>query len=346
VIPGPSSWPQTPRPAWRRWRWGAAALAAALFGGLVAATLVPVSPGSHARQRVVVPSGAGALGVGQALAGAGVVRSGLLFALLAEALGSAHRLEAGTYLLGPGESPVALVRQVANGDVAVHVLTIVPGMTVAQAAAAMQAARLFPARQFLAYATGASPPPDFAERPGVKDPLEGFLAPATYRVPIGATVAQVAALLRAQFERAFTAADRARARRLGLSPLAVLTLASIVEREASGPATAPRVAAVFLNRLRRHMPLQSDATVLYALGGGSRLTAADLRVRSPYNTYRVTGLPPGPICNPGPESIAAVLHAAHTGDLYFATLPDGRMVFSRTYAGQQRALRRATDAAG
>lgn len=299
----------------------------------------PVSPGSHQRERVVIPSGAGTVGVGRLLARRDLIRSAPYFDAMAFFSGASTRLEAGTYLLGPGMHPSGIIGRLVAGDTATVRVTVIPGSTVTEVAASLARARLFPARAFLAYAAVAKPPPGYADPSGVRDPLEGFLYPDTYRIPLGSTPAQVAAMMEAAFEAAVPPADQKLAAREGLSPLEALTLASIVEREARFASERATIAGVFMNRLKDHMPLQSDATVMYAarVPPGGPLTAKDLQVKSPYNTYRVRGLPPGPIANPSGASIVAALHPARVPYLFFYGLPDGRHVFSRTYAGQLRA---------
>lgn len=315
-------------------------MAAALFIGGIASILLPVAPGKAERLRVVVPTGAGTLGVAKVLAKAGVVRTALGFAVLAEITGGARHLEAGTYLLSPGSSPLAVVRTLVRGAVAVRTFTVVPGQSLEEAAAAMQAAGLFPAAKFVQSSRHAALPHGFGPVGPVRDRLEGFLPPATYRVPLGSNVAQVTAILRDQFNRFFTTSDARAAKKQGLTPRGALTLASIVEREAATTADRRQVARVFLNRLRIGMPLQSDATVLYAVGR-SKLNTRDFASPSPFNTYTHVGLPPGPICAVSEQSLAAVLHPAKNGDYYFITLPDGKMVFSSTLSGQEAALARA-----
>jgi UPF0755 protein len=126
-----------------------------------------------------------------------------------------------------------------------------------------------------------------------------------------------------------------------LSPLATVTLASIVERETASPAERPLVAAVFLNRLRLGMPLQADPTVIYGIAGfDGDLRRPDLKSANPYNTYVIRGLPPGPIANPGREALAAVLAPAPADFLYFVARRDGTHQFSRTLAEHNRAVQR------
>jgi UPF0755 protein len=177
-----------------------------------------------------------------------------------------------------------------------------------------------------------------APPPGLREPLEGYLLPDTYLIPYDATPRDVVR----QMLRAFAAvwdstADR-RAAELGLSRHQVLTLASIVEGEARFGEERPTIAGVYLNRVRRRMPLQADPTVIYALDLDRRPTRVlyrHLEVRSPYNTYLVPGLPPGPIGNPGRGTIAATLAPERHDFLYFVARPDGYHMFSRT--GSQHA---------
>lgn len=299
----------------------------------------PVLPGSHRQILFVLPPGTGTLGVGQELAAHGLVRSPFYFDVLGFISGGSTHLEAGTYLLGPGMSPSAMLRRLVSGQTATVTVTVIPGSTVTAVAAALARSRLFSAQAFLAYAHKAAPPVGFQEPRDVRDPLEGFLFPDTYKIPLGSTPAQVVSMMETAFQAAFPKADQKVAAREGLSPLQVLTLASIVEREAKFESERPTIAGVFRNRLNDHMPLQSDATVIYAarIPAGGTLTPEDLRVKSPYNTYAFRGLPPGPIANPGRASIEAALHPGHVPFLFFYGLPDGRQIFSRTYAEQLRA---------
>lgn len=318
-------------------------LAVAVWG--IWSQAAPVRPEANAvRPLVIIPAGVGLGGVANVLRARGLIRSVAFFEAYALATGDSRRLEAGTYRLSPAMSTPAIVRALATGQTAAVTFTVVPGMTVAQVAERAAALGLGTASAFLAYARTASPPPGFLPGGGVRDPLEGYLYPDTYRIGVGASPAEVVAPMLAAFGRAFGAQARAAARKEGLTPTGAVTLASIVEREASRASVRREVAGVFLNRLRLGMPLGSDATVYYAakVAPGGALTAADLDVPSPYNTYRRRGLPPGPIDNPSGGALAAVLHPAHTPYLYFFARPDGTYVFSRTYAGQLAAERKAT----
>jgi UPF0755 protein len=173
---------------------------------------------------------------------------------------------------------------------------------------------------------------------------EGSVLPQTYDYERGTERSVLAARAREAMAKVLQAGWEGRVPNLPLaSPQDALTLASIVERETAMPEERAHVAAVYLNRLRQRMRLDADPTVIYAVSGGAGvldrpLSKADLRRDDPYNTYRVTGLPPGPICSPGRESIEAVLHPAESEDLYFVADGSGGHVFSRDYAQHDAAV--------
>lgn len=273
------------------------------------------------------------------LQSAGVIRSSLYFRLTAELTGQAKDVQAGTYLLSGGDTAQAILTKFVEGQVAVRKLTIPEGFTVSDIAMRLQSEGIVSVKSFIAVATTFANPflPSWAK---VRYRLEGYAFPSTYELPYGATPMQVADTLFAQWERQFTPAMRQLAHSERLTTNEVLTIASMVEKEAKVPGERPKIAAVFLNRLKLHMPMQSDPTVGYAMRRHlTAVTLKDERFSSPYNTYYVRGLPPGPICNPGLPSILAVLHPAKVPYLYFYGLPNGTHIFSRTYAEQLAAER-------
>lgn len=330
-------------------RWVAVAAGVAVLLGAAAWEIRGFFPKGPGRPRwVVVSPGMSAAAVGKRLEQEGLVVSGWAFALTCQVLGESRRLQAGAYRLSPAMSPAAIAERLARGETSTLRLLVPPGARVAQVAAAAAAEGLASRRQLLALARSGRigvplPPPG----PGVRYRLEGYLGPATYSFPPHVGARRLWATLVRTFDaRVLTPRVRAALRRRGVSVREAVTLASLVEEEACLPADRRLVAAVFWNRLRRGMPLQSDATVRYALGRpASTLTVRSLRVPSPYNTYLHRGLPPGPIASPSRESLLAVLHPAKVPYLYFTARPDGSLVFSRTYAGQLRAQRRAWPAA-
>lgn len=285
--------------------------------------------------------------IGQALLRQGFIRSAWYFHWLVRVAGVGGRLEAGVYLLSPAESTQTILATLTGSDTALRRVVVPEGFTVHGIADRLARMHIVSAAAFLAAArTFANPylPP----RAPVRYRVEGFLFPGVYLLPRGVSAEDVIRLMFATFQRQVTPSLRRLARREGLSVDAWVTLASIVERETKLARERPIVAAVFWNRLRLHMPLQSDATVLYALRG-RRLTPRDLWVASPYNTYRHVGLPPGPIANPGRAALLAVLQPAHVGYLYFVGRPDGSHIFSNTYAQQlaaEAAISRTSDQVG
>jgi UPF0755 protein len=178
----------------------------------------------------------------------------------------------------------------------------------------------------------------------VRTIAEGSVLPQTYDYEYGAARSAIVARAQAAMDKDLTAAWADRAPGLPLSsPRDALILASIVERETAKPEERPHVAAVYLNRLRLGMRLQADPTVIYLASNGAGvldhpITRSELTREDPFNTYRSAGLPPAPICSPGPESLHAVLHPAPSDDLYFVADGTGGHVFSRTYEAHDTAV--------
>lgn len=283
------------------------------------------APGPLAEARnFFVPRG-GSHAIGLALAEAGVVDDARAFALAAWVTRGEGRLRAAEFAFPAGAS----LEQVL--EVLRHARPVQRRLTIAEGLGARQVAAL------LEHAEGLTGPvPSFAE---------GSLLPETYAYQWGET--RSAVLARAQNAMAVTLAELwpQRAPDLPLAtPAEAVVLASIVERETGLAEERPRVAAVFVNRLRRGMKLQSDPTVVFAAVGAPAMerpiTRADLDRDHPYNTYRVAGLPPGPICSPGRAALAAVLRPPASEELFFVADGTGRHVFTRTEEEHNRAVRR------
>jgi len=188
----------------------------------------------------------------------------------------------------------------------------------------------------------ASRDPKFLVSLGIKgESTEGYLFPGTYNFPWASTPREVITFLTGQFRAFYSDSLKQAASKAGMNERQLLTLASIVEAETPIDEEKPVIASVYLNRLKKNMRLQADPTVQYAIPGDSRhLYFKDLEIDSPYNTYRHGGLPPGPICNPGPASIQAVLNPAKTGFIYFVATGKGGHAFSSTLAGHAENIRR------
>lgn len=320
---------------------------AAALTGLVALALAGVEawrittpPPSlrTASQVVEVPANAGALAIARGLAAAGAIRSPEGFLLLALVRGTLRTLKAGEYEVPRGASTLDVLALLESGRVRQHPVLHPEGATVAELARALEAARLARAEDVLRVARD----PTFLQAHGIAAPsAEGYLFPDTYLVVRGMTPEQILGRMVQRMQAKLTPElrDRARARGLGVHEL--LTLASIVEREAVVPEERRLIAAVFWNRLRRGMPLQADPTVQYGAGKERQaLTRADLEQDTPYNTYQRPGLPPGPIASPGLAAIEAALDPAPVDYLYFVARDDQRHHFSRTLEEHRRAVLR------
>jgi UPF0755 protein len=266
----------------------------------------------------------------------GLVRYPAVFQALVTLRGDQARLRAGEYAIPGGLSLEQIAEKLARGDVIRHVVTFPEGSSI-EDMARIAAGQGVPPEAFLAAARDAAAIKDLD--PDAPD-LEGYVFPDTYdvsRTP-GAPAALVARAVR-RF-REVMAPEMAALKAGPLTMRQVVTLASLVERETARPDERPRVAAVFLNRLKKKMLLQTDPTVIYALRKAGKydgnIRKGDLDIDSPYNTYRYAGLPPGPIASPGRASLQAVLHPADVTDLYFVSRNDGSHEFSRTLAEHSR----------
>ncbi|NLN19923.1 MAG: endolytic transglycosylase MltG [Firmicutes bacterium] len=297
---------------------------------------------------VRVTAGAGARTIGRDLAQKRLVRSEFHFILWTRILGAEGKLQAGEYKLHPGMTPFEIVSRLKDGRVASRGITIPEGFDLRQISAVLAAAGLVEEDEFLAAAndaagvlegTGRAVPPN--------NSLEGYLFPDTYRIAPGTPVREI---LRMMVNRMYEKVEPLLEDRdvpLDLDFHQLLTLASIVEKEAQQAEERPLIAGVFLNRLRQRMPLQADPTVKYVLDPApTRLSLEDVKVDSPYNTYRYPGLPPGPIASPGIEAIMAVLEPSDTDHLYFVARGDGTHIFSRSYREHLDARRRLNAVSG
>jgi UPF0755 protein len=268
---------------------------------------------------VVIKRGQGQLAIASDLAQAELILSVQRFVFEARLFGDKRPWRAGEYLFDAALSAADILRQMQDGRTVIRHLTIPEGLTVAQTFALISAA---PALD--------GPLPD--------PPAEGSLLPETYNYSYGDARADLIHRMQKAMNAALEEAWTNRAPNLPLSSAhELLVLASIVEKETAIEAERPRVAAVYLNRLRQGMRLQADPTVAYGVTGdgtmlGRALTKADLQHPTPYNTYTQTGLPPGPIDDPGKASLMATASPAETDELYFVANGQGGHVFARTLA--------------
>ncbi len=297
-----------------------------------------VPPGSGAIVHdVSFPPGSGVRKLAQELKAAGVIRSSWHFILVSRLRGQARRLKAGDYRLTDAMTPTAILHKLATGDVDFRRFVLPEGYSIYQAAELLEQQGYFRKDAFLA----ACRAPALVKRlgiPGVS--VEGYLYPATYNLPRSAGEEQLIEQMVDRFNKAYAGLTGKEAGG-GLSRREIVTLASVVEKEAVSPDEKPLIASVFHNRLRLGMPLQSDPTAVYGVRAfGGKVSRADIERRSPYNTYLIAGLPPGPIGNPGSDALRAALHPAATSYLYFVARQDGTHQFSRTLDEHNRAVAR------
>jgi UPF0755 protein len=288
---------------------------------------------------VTVDRGLSSAAIARKLEAQGIIRARWAFQLAALIKGRTSSLKAGTYEFTGKETLFELIDRMASGDVSDRVLTIPEGLTAREVAERVSQVVAVPSDSFLAAVHDAA----VADSLGVPNgTLEGYIFPDTYHVIPGTAAKELVGRLVNRMLELYDARFAARAESLGLSRHEALTLASLVEAEAQVDQERPRIAAVFWNRLKAGMKLQSDPTVAYALGKRpDRIFQKDLLVESPYNTYLATGLPPGPICSPGVLSIqAALFPTPDSREYYFVATGDGSHVFSTTNDEHNEARRR------
>lgn len=269
-------------------------------------------------QMFVVAKGSSAYTVARELRELGLIGSRRLFLLWVKLKGESGSVRPGTYQLSPNWSGYGIARQLRKGPPLVKV-TFPEGWMARQMAELLEARGITPATAFMEIV--------------IKEKREGYLFPDTYFFNQGTDPRLVIARMIDRFKEQAPPDMQERSKALKLSYTQIITLASLVEREAKAPSERPIIAGVFLNRLRKRWRLESCATVEYALGKWKpRLSYKDLAVASPYNTYTNFGLPPGPICNPGKASLDAAAHPAVTDAMFFVADGQGTHRFTRYYS--------------
>jgi UPF0755 protein len=312
-----------------------ASAAAALFMDLERYARAPSAPAGGEATLVIAPGQRFSETVAQ-LQRHGILAHPLKFRLLARWHGADRRVKAGEYSLRPSLTPLEVLGILEKGLVKQHRLTVAEGLNIAQIGELLAGSGLGSAPVFTALATD----PGFARRHGIEaDTLEGYLFPETYHFPRGTSAEAIIAGMVQGFRAVFSAAWAARAAELGFTEHQIVTLASIVEKETGDPSERPLIASVIHNRLKRGMRLETDPTVIYGIKGfDGNLTRRHLETPTPYNTYRIPGLPPGPIANPGKASLEAALYPARTDFLFFVSRNNGTHQFSTNLADHNRAV--------
>ena len=279
------------------------------------------APGPAAQETIVlIKPGMGLNAIAQTLADAQAVQSGFLFRVGAMRRSAGTSLKAGEYAIPASASMAQILDMLARHKVMQHRLTIAEGLTSEMVVALLKAEPALDGE--------------------VETPPEGSLLPETYLFERGTTRAEILARMRRAQAQLLEQLWPKRRPDLPFTTLQeALTLASIVEKETAIPSERPRIAAVFINRLRLPMRLESDPTIIYGLTKGvplgHSLRESELNAPNPYNTYQIDGLPPTPISNPGRDAIAAVLNPPDSEDLFFVADGSGGHVFARTFAEHQ-----------
>jgi len=299
-----------------------------IMGSLLFLLFVPPSQ-SPSTRTVLIKRGTHLKKISEMLRQEGVVRSGRFFLFLATVLGKRPDIKAGEYELTTSMLPTEVLDHLVKGQVKRHLVMIAEGYTVAQISELLENLGIAEKEAFL-QKTRSSLLITALGLSGLAGPtLEGCLFPETYHLVKEMDPEKVIRMMTHQFKKVFSPDLSEKASRLGISAREAVILASIIEKETPLAEEKPLISAVFHNRLRRKIPLQSDPTVIYGIKNfNGNLTKADLLTPTPYNTYLITGLPPTPICNPGRDSLLAAINPADVPYLYFVSKNDGSHFFS------------------
>ena len=266
----------------------------------------------------------------------GLIKSRLAFVWLGRFQSADRKIHAGEFELNPSMAPAEILSRLTTGQVMLHPILIPEGLTMVQIAEIFGQQGLVDPQELLRLMKD----PAFIASLGIKaDTLEGYLYPDTYKFPRGIKPKEVITAMVEHLRQVYGPDLQARAQELKLTQHEVLTLASVIEKESGSNGEREEISAVFHNRLKKHIPLQSDPTVIYGLPSfDGNIHKKDLSSPSPYNTYRIAGLPPGPIANPGIQSIRATLYPSDSRALYFVSKNDGTHQFSATLEEHNQAV--------
>lgn len=322
---------------WKKWT-AIAVVAAVLLG----AGLFLAFGTSHTIERsdrdageniyMVVKPGTTASEISDRLMQLGVIDSRLRFWWLMKLQGDASKFKTGTYAFTPHMDEQAVLDKLVAGDTTVVKFTIPEGFGIKEIAKRLADEGLVDEQEFLAEAKDFAPYDYMKKRPNVRYAAEGYLFPDTYVIHSDVSAEGIMKMMAEDFDTRLTPALRQQAAAKGLSIHDLVTLASLVEKEARYDEDRPIIAQVFFKRLQMGMPLQSDTTLQYLMAGPKEnVSIEDTKIDSPYNTYQHEGLPPGPIASPGMKSILAVLNPANTDYLYFVADRQGHNHYSQTY---------------
>jgi UPF0755 protein len=289
-----------------------------------------------AKATVYIPKGSSFLSIVNILDQAGMVKHESLFILLARFKGAAGSIKPGEYELATSMSPIEIINKLFKGDIKVRRVTIPEDFTLKQIADLLVEENLVGEKDFINVTTD----PVFLTSLNIDaNSAEGYLYPDTYDFYRGMATQEIVRIMVRQFRKKITPDMIERARVMGMTPIKFVTLASLIGKETGHKEEKDKISAVFHNRLKRGMRLQSDPTAVYRLDAYQNIVKRkDLDNDTPYNTYKIRGLPPGPIANPGIDSLQAALNPAPVRYLYFVSKNDGSHEFSSNLAAHTQAV--------
>lgn len=325
------------RLGWKKWAAIAAVLVVLLGAGLFLAfgtshTIERSDRDAKENIYMVVKPGTTASEISDRLSTLGVIDSRLRFWWLMKLQGDAGKFKTGTYAFSPHMDEQAVLDKLVAGDTTVVKFTIPEGFGIKEIAKRLADEGLVDEQEFLAEAKDFAPYSYMKKRPNERYAAEGYLFPDTYVLHSEVTPEAIMKMMAEDFDTRLTPELREQAAAKNLSIHDLITLASLVEKEARYDEDRPIIAQVFFKRLQMGMPLQSDTTLQYLMAGPKEdVSIEDTKIDSPYNTYQHAGLPPGPIASPGMKSILAVLNPANTDYLYFVADRQGHNHYSKTY---------------
>lgn len=302
----------------------------------VAADLLTPFPIGDKTIEIEIPKGVTFRQAVEILSKDGLMRNKTLFFVIGRMSGMERKIRAGYYSIRGSMSPFSLLRKLRGGQIIEYEIVIVEGDSLWEIGGNLAGKGIIKKEDFIRLSVNK----DFLNSYDIKAPsFEGYLFPDTYKIPKGTDPKEAIGLMINRMREKYSDELRDRASEIGLSEKEVLTLASIIEEEAKVDKERPLISAVYHNRLRKRIPLQADPTSIYGIDGFRRdITGRDLKRKTPYNTYIIKGLPPGPISSPGIKSITAALYPADVPYIFFVSNNDGTHRFSVTPREHQIAV--------
>jgi len=292
----------------------------------------PVDPNSDQYMMIRIPSGSTSQQIAEILYNNNLISSPLIFNIVASISDKDHKLQAGYYQLSPADSMWTILKNITKGNIATFRITIPEGFTAEQLVDRLADLTEYDKNQFLQVAKNAAFLEDMLNinKEDTIYKLEGFLYPSTYEIPHDFTPENIMKVFVREFERNWW--HKLNNLNLKYTPYEIITIASMIEKEAKLPEEKPLISGVIYNRLEQNMLLQIDATIQYIMEERKEVILySDLRINSLYNTYLNRGLPPGPICNPGDNALQASINPLETDYLFYFAVNDGSHIFTETY---------------